>query len=68
MQEELFVFVCPSNIEQKKDTIWLGTLLGGRAETFFRKSGWTDIGSHRKGEIKFEMNHKDWQARINKPN
>ncbi|PWN66711.1 GNAT family N-acetyltransferase [Chryseobacterium oncorhynchi] len=46
--------------EQKKDTIWLGTSPGTKAETFYRKSGWTEIGSHGKGEVKFEMTFKDW--------
>lgn len=45
---------------QKKDTIWLGTAPGTRAETFYRKSGWTEVGSHGKGEVKFEMTFKDW--------
>ncbi|MEG0926654.1 MULTISPECIES: GNAT family N-acetyltransferase [Chryseobacterium] len=49
---------------QKKDNIWLGTSPGTRAEAFYRKSGWTEIGSHGKGEIKFEMTFKDWETKI----
>ncbi|MFP3833738.1 GNAT family N-acetyltransferase [Chryseobacterium sp. SIMBA_028] len=50
--------------EQKKDNIWLGTSPGTRAEVFYRKSGWTEIGSHGKGEIKFEMTFKDWETKM----
>lgn len=49
--------------EQKKDSIWLGTSPGTRAETFYRKSGWKEVGNHGKGEIKFEMTFKDWKIK-----
>ena len=45
---------------QTKATVWLGTAPGTRAETFYRKSGWTEVGIHGKGEIKFEMTYTDW--------
>ena len=45
---------------QTKDTIWLGTDPNTRAERFYRKSGWTEIGTHGNGEIKFEMTYKNW--------
>ena len=32
-----------------------------RAEIFYRKSGWTEVGIHGKGEIKFEMTYEDWK-------
>ncbi|MEP7129347.1 MAG: GNAT family N-acetyltransferase [Chitinophagales bacterium] len=45
---------------QKKDKVWLGTAPGTRAEIFYRKAGWTEAGTHGKGEIKFEMTYDDW--------
>ncbi|MGU3374981.1 GNAT family N-acetyltransferase [Chryseobacterium sp. M5A1_1a] len=50
--------------EQKKDNVWLGTSPGTRAEEFYRKSGWKEIGNHGKGEIKFEMTFKDWKKTV----
>ena len=47
---------------QTKDPIWLGTLPNTRAETFYRRSGWKDAGTHGKKEIKFEMTCGDWQG------
>ncbi|EJL68385.1 GNAT family N-acetyltransferase [Chryseobacterium populi] len=48
---------------QTKDTVWLGTAPGTRAETFYRKSGWIETGTHGKGEIKFEMQYIHWKNR-----
>lgn len=48
---------------QTKATIWLGTSPGTRAEQFYRKAGWTEVGTHGKGEIKFEMTFADWSGR-----
>ena len=50
---------------QTKKNVWLGTSPNTRAETFYRKSGWTEIGTHGKGEIKFEMTFDNW-TRIKK--
>ena len=47
--------------EQTKINIWLGTSPKTRAETFYRKAGWTEMGTHGKGEIKFEMTYKTWK-------
>ncbi len=41
-------------------TVWLGTAPNTRAESFYRKSGWREIGIHGKGEIKFEMTAGQW--------
>ncbi|WP_284653567.1 GNAT family N-acetyltransferase [Flavobacterium terrisoli] len=41
-------------------TVWLGTAPGTRAENFYRKAGWTEIGTHGKGEVKFEMTYDNW--------
>jgi len=45
---------------QTKETVWLGTSPNTRAETFYRKSGWKENGTHGNGEIKFEMTYNDW--------
>ena len=47
--------------QQTGETIWLGTAPGTRAESFYRKAGWKETGTHGKGEIKFEMSLNDWQ-------
>ncbi|TNE47895.1 MAG: N-acetyltransferase [Bacteroidetes bacterium] len=49
--------------EQTQAPVWLGTAPGTRAEVFYRKSGWTEIGTHGKGEIKFEMTETVWKNR-----
>ncbi|MCE3074339.1 GNAT family N-acetyltransferase [Chryseobacterium gwangjuense] len=50
--------------EQTKENVWLGTLPHTRAEEFYRKSGWKEVGSHGKGEIKFEMTYNGWINRL----
>ncbi|MBN4057882.1 GNAT family N-acetyltransferase [Olleya sp. AH-315-K02] len=47
--------------EQTKSNVWLGTSPKTRAETFYRKAGWTEIGIHGNGEIKFEMTYENWK-------
>ncbi|MBK7291893.1 MAG: GNAT family N-acetyltransferase [Chitinophagaceae bacterium] len=47
---------------QTKDNVWLGTAPSTRAESFYRKAGWKEIGTHGKGEIKFEMSFDEWAA------
>ena len=47
---------------QTKETIWLGTAPMTRAESFYRKAGWEEIGLHGKGEIKFEMTASKWES------
>ena len=49
--------------EQTKTDIWLGTSPNTRAEKFYRKAGWKEIGIHGKGEIKFEMSFENWKNR-----
>ena len=48
---------------QTATTIWLGTAPHTRAEGFYRKAGWKEVGTHGKGEIKFEMTAGDWKRR-----
>jgi len=45
---------------QTEDTVWLGTEADTRAESFYRKAGWAEAGTHGKGEIKFEMTYNGW--------
>lgn len=40
--------------------VWLGTSPNTRAEMFYKKAGWTEIGMHGKNEIKFELTIDDW--------
>lgn len=47
---------------QSKETVWLGTAPGTRAEKFYRMQGWKEAGMHGKGEIKFEMEYKVWMG------
>lgn len=42
---------------EQTTAIWLANSPKTKAETFYRKAGWTEIGPHRKDEIKFEMNY-----------
>jgi GNAT superfamily N-acetyltransferase len=48
---------------QTKVTIWLGTAFNTRAEGFYRKAGWTEVGTHGTKEIKFEMTYTDWMKK-----
>ncbi len=50
---------------QTKKSVWLGTSPDTRAEKFYRKSGWEEIGMHGK-EIKFEMTYDKWLNLITK--
>jgi GNAT superfamily N-acetyltransferase len=50
--------------DQTKETVWLGTAPGTRAEKFYRKAGWKEVGVHGKGEIKFEMSYEDWNNKL----
>lgn len=40
---------------QTNETVWLSTTPGTRAEAFYRKQGWIEVGVYGKGEVKFEM-------------
>lgn len=44
---------------------WLGTAPATRAESFYRRAGWVEAGTHGKGEIKFEMTKTQWVNRKN---
>lgn len=51
---------------QTKTTVWLGTAFNTRAEQFYRRAGWIEVGTHGDKEIKFEMTYDNWQL-INNP-
>jgi len=44
-----------------KITVWLGTAPNTRAQEFYRRQGWKEVGMHGKTEIKFEMSFEDWK-------
>lgn len=46
---------------QTDETVWLSTGSGTRAETFYKKQGWIEVGVYGKGELKFELKKEDWQ-------
>ncbi len=48
--------------KQTKNNVWLGTSPNTRAEKFYRKAGWTEVGKHGK-EIKFEMTYNEWATK-----
>ena len=48
---------------QTTETVWLGTSFNTRAEGFYRKTGWKEIGLHGTKEIKFEMTFENWTSK-----
>ena len=46
--------------KQTKAPVWLGTTPKTRADGFYRKVGWKEIGTHGAKEIKFEMTYENW--------
>ena len=50
---------------QNKETVWLGTSPSTRAESFYRKAGWRETGTHGKEELKFEMTVSEWKSKAN---
>lgn len=43
-----------------KNTLWLSTAKGTRAETFYKFTGWKETGITKSGEVKFEMSFEEW--------
>jgi GNAT superfamily N-acetyltransferase len=48
---------------QTPETVWLSTAPRSRAETFYRKQGWTETGRQPNGETRFEMTYAAWLNR-----
>ena len=46
---------------QQKEKAWLSTDANTKAEKFYRKQGWKEMGLYGKTEIKFEMSSNDWK-------
>ncbi len=46
---------------QTKETVWLSTAPFSKAESFYKKAGWKEVGIYGKGEIKFEMSYDNWR-------
>ena len=51
---------------QTKETVWLGTAFNTRAEEFYRKAGWIEVGTKGTKEIKFEMTYNGWKTSPNR--
>jgi GNAT superfamily N-acetyltransferase len=49
---------------QTQETVWLSTEPGTRAEAFYRRQGWQDVGRTASGEVRFEMTRVDWQRQF----
>ena len=47
--------------QHTKETIWLSTAVGTRAETFYRMNGWKEAGMYNNMERRFEMSYEDWK-------
>ncbi len=45
---------------QTTEKIWLGTGQKTKAEKFYKKRGWAEVGIHGDDETKFEMTFDDW--------
>jgi GNAT superfamily N-acetyltransferase len=48
--------------QQGKENAWLSTAPASRAEGFYRKAGWKEVGITKTGEVKFEMSSEDWKS------
>ena len=49
---------------QTNDTIWLGTEPKTKAERFYKKRGWIEVGIHGETETKMEMTAESWSKRF----
>lgn len=45
---------------QTNEDVWLSTATNSRAEGFYRKAGWQEVGITKNGEIKFQISHQQW--------
>jgi GNAT superfamily N-acetyltransferase len=50
--------------EQTDKNVWLGTAFNTRAEGFYEKMGWQNIGMHGSKETKFEMKYHNWKKQV----
>lgn len=59
--EKLHQLILNEYFNKTKETIWLSTEPNSRAENFYLKQGWKNVGFHR-NEVKFEMSFDDWKS------
>ncbi|PWT74137.1 MAG: GNAT family N-acetyltransferase [Bacteroidetes bacterium] len=58
--QKLLHMLLESYFEQKQENIWLSTGPKTRAEEFYRKFGWEQVGRLPNGETRFELSVGDW--------
>ena len=46
---------------EHSEKLWLGTAPRTRAENFYNKTGWKNMGTRKNGEILFELSFDDWK-------
>lgn len=56
LQEEMLDWY----FSRTSENVWLSTSPQTRAERFYRKTGWIEVGNLDNGEIKFEMSLEAW--------
>lgn len=49
--------------EQGKDSVWLSTSPGTRAELFYKTAGWITTGEDKSGELRFELSKDSWRSK-----
>ena len=52
------------HFKQIKETIWLGTEPKTKAENFFKRSDWIEVGIHGETETKMEMTAESWSRGV----
>ena len=50
--------------KQTQQTVWLSTSPNTRAEIFYRRQGWAEVGTNGKNELKFEMTYQQWNSLV----
>ncbi len=63
--KELHKLMLDWYFSETDETVWLSTGPGTRAESFYRKQGWNEVGAYGKGEIKFEMTEQRFRVMNN---
>ena len=58
--KKLHELILDEYFSNTQKTIWLSTEANSRAEKFYEKQGWKNVGFHG-NEIKFEMSFEDWK-------
>lgn len=51
-----------------EESLWLTTAPKTRAENFYRKAGWKEVGFTKSGEVKFELTYVEWKKRLKDTN